>query len=101
MFAAFIEAGSQSGRYKLLRPDGTEVECSYSARLTDREREVLTLLDLGENNSSIAALLHLSPETVRSHTRSARTRLGARSRSHAIALAISSGQIAPDPDSDG
>jgi PAS domain S-box-containing protein len=61
--------------------------------LTDRERQVLKLLALGENNVSIADKLGLSPETVRSHTRSARLRLGARSRSHAIALALQSGQL--------
>jgi PAS domain S-box-containing protein len=61
--------------------------------LTDREKEVLTLLALGETNATIADQLHLSPETVRSHTRSARLRLGARSRSHAIALALQSGQL--------
>jgi len=61
--------------------------------LTDREREVLTLLALGETNQTIAEKLHLSPETIRAHTRSARLRLGAKSRSHAIALALQSGQL--------
>lgn len=70
-----------------------EVDEAGVARLTDREREVLTMLALGDNNASIAKKLHLSQETVRSHTRSARLRLGAKSRSHAIALALSSGQL--------
>lgn len=61
--------------------------------LTDREREVLTLLALGENNTSIAGKLFISSETVRSHTRSARLRLGAKSRSHAIALALQRGEL--------
>lgn len=64
-----------------------------SQTLTAREREVLALLALGGTNATIAKRLHLSPETVRSHTRSARLRLGARSRSHAIALALQSGQL--------
>jgi PAS domain S-box-containing protein len=129
IYAAFIEAGSQSGPYTLVHSDGTEIDCSYSAsanvlpgihltilipvekadpeldvhdvepeetgqaRLTDREREVLTMLALGESNATIAKKLHLSSETVRSHTRSARLRLGAKSRSHAIALALDSGQL--------
>jgi len=62
-------------------------------QLTNREREVLTLLALGETNQTIAEKLHLSPDTVRAHTRSARLRLGAKSRSHAIALALKSGQL--------
>jgi len=64
--------------------------------LTDREKVVLTLLALGESNATIAKQLHLSPETVRSHTRSARLKLGAKSRSNAIALAITSGQLELD-----
>lgn len=62
-------------------------------RLTDREREILTLLALGETNKTIAEKLHLSPETVRTHTRTARLRLGAKSRSHAITLALQTGQL--------
>lgn len=68
-------------------------ELNHPTDLTEREKEVLTMLALGETNTSIAEKLHLSPETVRSHTRSARLRLGARSRSHAIALALQSGQL--------
>ena len=61
--------------------------------LTTRERQVLTLLALGETNQSIAAELHLSPETIRNHTRSARHKLGARSRSHAIAIEVQTSQL--------
>ena len=68
-------------------------EVNHPSELTEREKEVLTMLALGETNSTIAEKLHLSPETVRSHTRSARLRLGARSRSHAIAIALQSGQL--------
>ena len=66
------------------------------AELTDREREVLTLLALGETNQTIAKQLNLSPETIRAHTRSARDRLGARSRSHALVLAMRQGQLTLD-----
>ena len=61
--------------------------------LTDREREILTMLALGETNQTIAGKLNLAPETVRTHTRTARLRLGARSRSHAITLALKAGQL--------
>lgn len=71
-------------------------EPEETPELTSREREVLTLLALGETNLTISERLHLAPETVRAHTRSARLRLGARSRSHAIALALKSGQLALD-----
>ena len=62
-------------------------------KLTDRERQILTLLALGESNQTIAGILHLAPETVRNYTRSARLKLGAKSRSHAIAIAVASGQL--------
>jgi PAS domain S-box-containing protein len=61
--------------------------------LTPREREVITLLALGLSGAEIAERLVLSPETVRVHVRNARHRLGARTRAHAIALALESGAI--------
>lgn len=66
------------------------------AALTAREREVLTLLALGGTNRSIAEELNLSPETVRNHTRTAKLRLRAKSRSHAITIALESGQLELD-----
>ena len=64
--------------------------------LTPRERQVLSLLALGEDCGSIARILDRSADTVRKQTRSARIRLGARSRSHAIALALQGGQLGLD-----
>jgi PAS domain S-box-containing protein len=64
-----------------------------SQELTPREREVITLLALGLSGAEIAERLVLSPETVRIHVRNARQRLGARTRAHAIALALESGAI--------
>lgn len=61
--------------------------------LSGREREVLELLAGGSDNNEVATTLGISPETVRNHTRNARRKLGARSRSHAIALAIALGQL--------
>lgn len=71
-------------------------ETEKGPRLTAREAEVLSLLALGNSNKEIAEMLNLSPETVRSYTRTARFRLGAKSRSQAIAMALRSGQLDPD-----
>ena len=65
------------------------------AQLTFREREILTLLARGATAAEIAGHVSLSPETVRTHLRNAMRRLGARSRPHAIALAIHQRQIDP------
>lgn len=63
------------------------------SRLSGREREVLTLLAGGCSGESIAAHLALSPETVRTHVRNAMDKLAARTRTHAIALALHGGHI--------
>ena len=75
--------------------DGHESRGSDASghELTPREREVITLLALGLSGAEIAERLVLSPETVRIHVRNARQRLGARTRAHAIALALESGAI--------
>lgn len=76
-----------------LDQDGSVDGAEGEARLSQREREVMTFLALGESNQTIAAKLHLAPETVRNYTRSARQKLRAKSRSHAIAIAARSGQL--------
>jgi DNA-binding CsgD family transcriptional regulator len=49
----------------------------------------------GATVEDIAASLVISPNTVRTHIRNARLKLGAGSRAHAIALALSSGLLPP------
>ncbi|MEU4425432.1 response regulator transcription factor [Actinoplanes sp. NPDC024001] len=46
------------------------------ADLTERERDVLTLMAEGRSNQAVAARLHLSPKTVEAHVRSVFGRLG-------------------------
>lgn len=66
------------------------------ASLTAREREIVGLLATGLSGADIAAQLVLSPETVRTHVRNAMAKLGATTRSQAVALALQRGEIA-DP----
>jgi DNA-binding CsgD family transcriptional regulator len=61
--------------------------------LTQRESEVLSLLAEGRSGAQIAGELVLSPETVRTHVRNAMSKLGATTRSHAVALALQRGEI--------
>lgn len=61
--------------------------------LSEREREILRLVAEGMSNREIGRRLHLSEETVKSHVRHILARLCARSRAHAVALAIRSGSI--------
>lgn len=61
--------------------------------LTGREIEVLQLLSKGYSGVETAKQLWLSPETVRTHIRNAMSKLGAKTRVHAIVLAMISGQL--------
>ena len=61
--------------------------------LSRREREVLGLLALGGDGPQIAAQLVLSPATVRTHVNNAMRKLWARTRAHAIALALRDGLV--------
>jgi DNA-binding CsgD family transcriptional regulator len=64
-------------------------------RPTSREREILALLATGATDNEIADILALSPATVQTHVRNAKTKLGARTRAQAVALAIAEGMIVP------
>ncbi len=68
------------------------VEAAPNA-LTDREREVVSLVAMGATGPEIADELHISHDTVRSHVRNAMTKLGARSRAHLVAKALTAGFI--------
>ena len=61
--------------------------------LSPREREVLELLAAGLTGEEIAERLVLSPMTVQTHVRNLMRRLGARTRVHALALALRSREI--------
>ena len=55
-----------------------------SAPLSEREREVLSLLVSGATNKEIAGTLYLSPHTVKEHTSTLYRKLGARNRAEAV-----------------
>jgi PAS domain S-box-containing protein len=61
---------------------------SSKPALTDREREVVTLISLGHETNTIAQELHVSRATVRRHVRNAMCKLGAHTRAHLVAIAI-------------
>ena len=56
--------------------------------LSEREREVLRFLAEGFSYAEIGSKLFLSPDTVRAHAQRAMTKLGARTRTHAVAVAL-------------
>ncbi|MEA2346386.1 MAG: hypothetical protein QOG62_173 [Thermoleophilaceae bacterium] len=64
-----------------------------TVELTEREREVLTLVASGLKSGEIAEHLFLSSETVKSHVQNIMSKLGVHTRAHAVALALVTGQI--------
>ena len=73
---------------------GVPVQDEYPASpLTKREREIVGLLALGKRGPEIAGQLFISEETVTTHVRNARLKLGAATRAELIARALGSGLI--------
>ncbi|WP_106325892.1 response regulator [Actinoplanes italicus] len=63
--------------------------------ITEREREVLTLVGRGRSNAEIAADLHISPATAKAHVARLFTKLDARDRVHLVIIAYEMGLVAP------
>jgi DNA-binding NarL/FixJ family response regulator len=123
---AFIRDGLQSGVVELLMPDGPRMRVAYSAtanvepghhlaifvvpetktsgmpqepkmrQLSVREREVLTMVAMGESGTAIARVLGISRATVEGHVRNCLLKLEAKNRAHAIVLGLRRGEIAMD-----
>ena len=68
----------------------------YAAALSEREVECLTWVALGRTDAEIGQLIHRSPTTARFHVENAMTKLGARNRPQAVAIACQLGLIHAD-----
>jgi LuxR family maltose regulon positive regulatory protein len=60
---------------------------TLSENLSEREQDILRLIAAGHSNQEIAAQLVLAQSTVKWYINSLYSKLGARSRTHAVALA--------------
>jgi DNA-binding CsgD family transcriptional regulator len=88
--AAFLALGVWAG-WKLLGhrappppPFDGNPEAQAALGISPREREVLELLAAGLSNKEIAARLHLSPHTVKTHVARLFEKLGAHRRTEAL-----------------
>ncbi|GGQ00175.1 response regulator [Streptomyces mutabilis] len=63
--------------------------------LSDRERQVLTLVARGLNNTEIADALGLSPLTAKTHVSRIMGKLGTRDRAQLVIVAYESGLVTP------
>ena len=65
------------------------------AQLTERERQVLVQVAAGLANAEIAASLHLSIPTVKTHVSRLLSKLGGRDRAQLVVFAYEAGVAAP------
>ncbi|TCO43966.1 DNA-binding NarL/FixJ family response regulator [Kribbella antiqua] len=63
--------------------------------LTDREREIVSLVALGLTNDEIAERLVLSPSTAKTHVNRAMVKLDCRDRAQLVVLAYQTGLVRP------
>jgi DNA-binding NarL/FixJ family response regulator len=63
--------------------------------ITERERDVLTLVGLGLSNTEIASQLHVSLSTAKTHIGRLLTKLGARDRAQLVIAAYDTGLVHP------
>jgi two-component system, NarL family, nitrate/nitrite response regulator NarL len=75
---------------------GTVDSLGSQAGLTPREVEVLALITRGASNLEIAERLYLSINSVKTYIRSAYAKIGATSRSRAVAWCLQHGFSPPD-----
>jgi DNA-binding CsgD family transcriptional regulator len=68
---------------------------SRCERLSTKERLVLAELARGNSTDEIGVVLSVSPHTVRTHVKNLMRKLGARTRAHAVAIALSERAIEP------
>ncbi len=59
--------------------------------ISDRESEILALITQGKDNSEVAALTYLSPNTIKSYIRSIYRKIGVTSRTQAVLWGVKHG----------
>ncbi|MFH8581921.1 response regulator transcription factor [Streptomyces zaomyceticus] len=75
-------------------PDPSPEDARLAA-LTDREREILTVIGQGWTNAEIAERLHLAESTVKTHIGRILAKTGARDRVQAVILAYDTQLVTP------
>ncbi len=63
--------------------------------ITDREREILTLIALGHTTPEIASKLHISEKTVETHRAHIAEKLGLHTRANLVRFALEHGLLKP------
>jgi DNA-binding NarL/FixJ family response regulator len=77
------------------RPEPSQRPAAQLDRLTDRERDVLTLVARGLTNTEIAKHARISLTTAKTHVSHLLTKLNARDRAQLVIVAYESGLVRP------
>ncbi|MEU6350578.1 response regulator transcription factor [Streptomyces sp. NPDC047072] len=80
---------------RFLRSPSVPVSAVGPECLSEREREVLTLVARGLNNTEVGEALGLSPLTAKTHVSRIMGKLGARDRAQLVIVAYESGMVTP------
>jgi DNA-binding NarL/FixJ family response regulator len=75
------------------RPEPGKAPSRGLEGVTDREREVLTLIARGLSNNEIAAALHVSLATAKTHIGRLLAKLNARDRAQLVIVAYETGLV--------
>lgn len=97
-FAAWMkDMLGEGGSERLRRHLGMKLPRTYTeGDLSDRERQVLSLVACGYTKQEIAGILFIGLETVKSHMKHIHSKLGVRTGAQAVAMATLVGELKPE-----
>jgi DNA-binding NarL/FixJ family response regulator len=81
----------------VIRGPGPAPAARLPGPVTEREREVLTLIGRGLSNAEIAGRLYITMPTVKTYVGRLLTKLSARDRVHLVIIAYETGLVTPAP----
>jgi PAS domain S-box-containing protein len=108
---ALVFSGESVGHRRIRRPDGSTTVVDFAMRAATIDERVLVLgvaihahVERDDNDRHAPApltarereiVLHIAPDTVRTHVRNAMAKTGARTRAQLIAIALGDGLLEP------
>jgi two-component system response regulator NreC len=95
LIAAIRAVHAGKTHFKVTIADTPPASSAPLALLTDREREVVTLIALGHTNSDIAAQLHISQKTVETHRAHVFDKLALKTRADLVRFALEHSLLKP------